>query len=141
MKRQIIYPRRNQKFATPRVQFITPRSPSPNHLDLSSSTIQSTDAPPPPPPNTITSIFITKCSKHPIPSDYLGSTPTSEKIYENPFNHLTSTQHLSPPTMDPISVSHFPTSPTSLTQAFTQGESILISDPIDISSDTSLSLP
>ena len=59
-----------------------------------------------------------------IPSDYLGSTPTSEQIRENPFNPPATTEHL----------------PFWMTQVFTQGESNLVNDPIDVSSDTPLSL-
>ena len=55
--------------------------------------------------------------------DYLGSTPTSEQIRENPFNPPTSTRRLPQ------------------TQVFTQDEPNLVNDPIDISSDTTLSLP
>ena len=60
-----------------------------------------------------------------IPSDYLGSTAVSEQIRKNPFNTPTSTQLLA----------------DWITQAFTQGEPNLVSDPVDTPSDTSLSLP
>ena len=60
-----------------------------------------------------------------IPSDFLGSTPTSEHIRENLFDPQATTEHL----------------PFWMTQAVTQGEPNLANDPIDVSSDTSLSLP
>ena len=93
-----------------------PSSPIPNLLDLSISTIQSTppqlqSAPQKNTPN--------------IPSDYLGSTPTSEQRRKNPFNLPTSTQRV----------------PHWMTHAFTESEPNLVDDPIEISSDTSLSLP
>ena len=115
--RQIIQPRSNRNSTTPRVHFIIPSSPIPNPLDLSSSTNQST-----PPPLQFTSQQNTLN----IPSDYLGSTPISEPFRENPpFNLPTSTQRLS----------------HRMTQAFTQGEPNLVTDPIEISSDTSWSIP
>ena len=97
----------------PRVQFNTPHSPTTNPVDFSSSTIQSTPQTP------------TQQNTSNIPSDYLGSTPISEKIRENPFNPPATTEHL----------------PFWITQAFTQGKPNLVNDPIDVSSDTSLSLP
>ena len=57
------------------------------------------------------------------PSDYLGSTPTSEQICENPFNPPESTKRL------PYWTSH----------SYTQGEPNLVNEPIDISFDTTLS--
>ena len=72
--RQIIHPRRNRVLQTKRVQFNIPHSSIANHIDLSSSTIQST-------PQIATQQITSN-----IPSDYLGSTPTSEQIRENPFN-------------------------------------------------------
>ena len=72
--RQIIHPRRNRILQTPRVQFNVPHSPIANPRDLSSSPNQST-------PQTPTQQNTSK-----IPSDYLGSTPASERIRENPFN-------------------------------------------------------
>ena len=98
---------------TPRVQFNIPHSPIANPKDLSSSTIQNT---PQTPSQQITSN---------IPSDYLGSTPTSEQIRENPFNPPATTEH----------------PPFWMTQAFSQGEPNLVNDPKDVSSDTTLSLP
>ena len=58
-----------------------------------------------------------------IPSDYLGSTPTSEQIRENPFNPPETTERL------PYWTSH----------SYTQGKQNLVNEPIDISSDTTLS--
>ena len=55
-----------------------------------------------------------------VPSDYLGSTSTSEQICENPFNP-------SNPTARP---------PYWATHSYTQGEPNLVNDPIDISTDT-----
>ena len=55
-----------------------------------------------------------------IPSDYLGSKSTSEQIRENPFN---------PPILQPYWATH----------SNTQGEPNLVNDPIDISTDTTLS--
>ena len=97
----------------PRVQLNTPNSKITNPVDLSSSKIQSTPKTP-----------IQQNTSN-IPSDYLGSTPTSEHIRENPFDPPATTEHL----------------PFWMTQAFTQGEPNLANDPIDVSSDTSLSLP
>ena len=59
------------------------------------------------------------------PSDYLDSTPTSEQIRENTFILPFLTQRL----------------PDWMTQAFTQGEPNLVNGPVEISSETSLSLP
>ena len=95
-----------------RVQFNIPHSPIGTPIDLSSITFQST---PQTPRQQITSN---------IPSDYLGSTPTSEQVRENPFNPPATTEHL----------------PFRMTKAFTQGEPNLVNDPIDASSDTTLSL-
>ena len=98
---------------TPRVQFKISQSTIANPIDVSSRTIQST------PPTA------SQPSTSNIPSDYLGSTPTSEKIRENPFNPPATTEHL----------------PYWMTQVFTQGEPNFVNDPIDVSSDTTLSLP
>ena len=114
--KQIIHHRRNRNFTTPIVHFKISSSPSLNPLDLSSSTIQSTPSP--------LQSFLQQNTLN-IPSDYLGSTPTSEKVRENPFNSPTSTQRL----------------PHWMTQSFTEGEPDLVNDSTDISSDTSLSLP
>ena len=115
INRQIIHPRQNRNLQNPRVQFSIPHSPTTNPTNLSSSTIQSTPQTP----------AQQKTSN--IHSDYLGSTPTSEQIRENHFKPPATTEHL----------------PFWMTQAFTQGEpnlTNLINDPIDISSDTFLSL-
>ena len=58
-----------------------------------------------------------------IPSDYLGSTPTSGQIRENPFNPQDTTER----------------PPYWTTHPYTQGEPNLVNEPIDISSDTTLS--
>ena len=58
-----------------------------------------------------------------IPSDYLGSTSTWEQIRGNPFNPPATTERL----------------PYWVTHTYTQGEPILVNDPIDVSSDTTLS--
>ena len=58
-----------------------------------------------------------------IPSEYLGLTPISEQIRENPFNPPESTERL------PYWTSH----------SYTQGEPNLVNEPINISSDTTLS--
>ena len=96
-----------------RVQFNIPHSPTTNPVDPSSSIIQSTPQTP------------TQQNTSNIPSDYLSSTPTSEKIRENPCNPPATTVLL----------------PYWMTHAFPQGEPNLVNDPIDVSSDTSLSLP
>ena len=111
--RQIIHPRRNRNLQYTRVQFNIPHSPTTNPINLSYSTIQST------PQNPV------QQNTSNIPSDYLASTPTSEQIRENPFNPPATTEHL----------------PFWMTQAFAQGEPNLKKDPINVSSDTSLSLP
>ena len=77
INRQIIHPRRNRNFPTPRVHFDIPQSPS-----------QST------PENPIgilpeTPTLLSQSSPSSLPSDYLGSTPTSEQIRENPFTPQT----------------------------------------------------
>ena len=74
MNRQIIHPRRNRNFQTPRVHFDIPQSPSPVTPENPNSTL----------PETPT--LLSKRSTSSIPSDYLGSTPTSEQIRDNPFN-------------------------------------------------------
>ena len=111
INRQIIHPRRNRIFQTPRVQFNIPQSPTPNPLDLSSSTLTHT------PPTS------SQQSTSNIPSDYLGSIPTSEQIEENPFNPPATTERL----------------PYWVTHKYTNGESILVNNPIDVSFDTTLS--
>ena len=111
INRQTIHPRRNRNFQTPRVHFDIPQSPS-----------QST------PENPIgilleTPTLLSQRSTSSLPSDYLGSTPTSEQIRENPFNPTNQTSRL----------------PYWTTHSFTQGEPYLINDPIDISTDTTTS--
>ena len=65
INRQILHPRRNRNFQTPRVLFNMPQTPASNTSDLCSSTLQET---PPLTSQQSTSI---------IPPDYLGSAPTS----------------------------------------------------------------
>ena len=84
-------------------------------MDFSNSTNQST-------PPSLQKVSQQNFPK--IPSDYLGSTPTSEQIYENAFKSPTSTQRR----------------PHWMTQAISQGEPNLVNDPIDFLSDTSLLL-
>ena len=74
LNRQIIHPRQNRHLQNTRVQFNIPHSPTTNPVNLSSSTIQTTPKIP----------SQQKLSNK--PSDYLGSTPTSEQIREKPFN-------------------------------------------------------
>ena len=74
INRQIIHPRRNRNFQTPRVHFDIPQSPTPTTSEISSSTLPET------------STLFSQHSISSIPSDYLGSTPTSEQIRDNPFN-------------------------------------------------------
>ena len=108
VNRQIIHPRRNRNFQTPRVHFDIPQSPSPITPENPNNTL----------PKTRT--LLSQRSTSSIPSDYLGSTPTSEQIRDNPFN---------PP----------PPQPNITTHSFTQCEPNLINDPIDISTDTTTS--
>ena len=109
--RQIIHPRRNRNFQTPRVHFNIPQSPTPTTSELSSSTL----------PETPT--LLSQHSSSNIPSDYLGSTPTSQQIRENPFNPPDTTER----------------PPNWTTHSYTQGEPIIVNEPIDFSSDTTLS--
>ena len=74
VKGQIVHPRRNRNFQTPRVTFSIPQSPTPSFSEVSSFTLPDTP--------TLTSQQNTPN----LPSDYLGSTPTSEQIRKNPFN-------------------------------------------------------
>ena len=113
INRQFIHPRRNRNLQNTRVQFNIPHSPTTNPVSLSSSTIQ------------ITSQTPSQQNTSNIPSDYLGSTPTSEQIRENSFNPPATTETL----------------PFWVTHVFHHGEPNLENDPIDVSSDTSLSLP
>ena len=110
INRQIIYPRRNISFQTPRVHFDIPQSPTPTTSENPSSTLPET------PP------LLSQRSTSSIPSDYLGLTPTSEQIRENPFN---------PPIYARL--------PYWATHSYTQGEQNLVNGPIDISTDTTLS--
>ena len=109
--RQIIHPRRNRNFQTPRVHFGIPQSPTPTPSEFSSSIL------------TETPTLLSQHSTSNIPSDYLGSTPTPQQIRENPFNPPDTTER--PP--------HW------TTHSHTQGEPKIVNEPIDISSDTTLS--
>ena len=109
--RQNIHPRRNRNFQTPRVHFNIPQSPTPTTSELSSSTL----------PETPT--LLSQHSTSNIPSDHLGSTPTSEQIRENHFNPPDTTER----------------PPYWTTHSYTQGEPNIVNEPIDISSDTTLS--
>ena len=111
VNRQIIHSRRNRNFQTPRVHFDIPQSPTPTTSELSSSTL----------PETPT--LLSQHSTSNITSDYLGSTPTSQQTRENPFNPPDTTER--------------PTYWT--THSYTQGEPKIVNEPIDISSDTTLS--
>ena len=111
INRQIIHPRRNRNFQTPRDHFKIPQSPIPSTSELSSSTL----------PETPT--LLSQRSISNISSDYLGSTPTSEQSRENPFNPPDTTER------PPYWSAH----------SYTQGEPNLANEPIDISSDTTLS--
>ena len=111
INRQIIHPRRNRNFQTPRVQFNIPQSPTSRPLDLSSRTL----------PETTPTVSQQSISS--IPSDYLGSTPTSEQIRENPFNNPTTTER----------------PPYWVTNKYPHGEPNLINNPFVVSFDTTLS--
>ena len=109
--RQIIHPRRNRNFQTPRVHFNIPQSPTPTTSELSSSTL----------PETTTLLLQQSISN--IPSDYLVPTPTSQQIRENPFNPPDTTER----------------PPYWTTHSYTQGEPNIVNEPMDISSDTTQS--
>ena len=111
INRQITHPRRNRNFQTPRVHFDIPQSPLPSTPENPISIL----------PETPT--LLSQRSTSSLPSDYLGSTPTSEQIRENPFKSPNQTSRL----------------PYWTTQSFTQGKPNLINDPIDISTDTTTS--
>ena len=111
INKQIIHPRRNRNFQTPRVHFDIPQSPTPTTSENSSSTL----------PETPT--LLSQHSTSSIPSDYLGSIPTSEQIRENPFNP--------PPPSNPTA-----RLPYWATHSYTQGEPNIVNEPIDISTDT-----
>ena len=74
INRQIMHPRRNRSFQTSKVHFGIPQSPTPTTSEVSSSTLSETPT------------LLSHQSTSNIPSDYLGSTPTSEQIRDNPFN-------------------------------------------------------
>ena len=80
--RQIIHPRRNRNFRTPRVHFDIRQSPSPITPENPNSTL----------PETPT--LLSQRSISSIPSDYLGSTPTSEQIRDHTFNPPNQTSRL-----------------------------------------------
>ena len=109
--RQIIHPRRNRNFQTPIVHFDIPQSPTPTTSELSSSTL----------PETPT--LLSQQSISNIPSHYLGSILASQQIRENPFNPPDTTER-------PLYWT---------THSYTQGEPNIVNEPIDISSDTTLS--
>ena len=111
INRQIIHPRRNRSFQNPRVHFDIPQSPTPTTSENPNSTLPET------PP------LLSQRSTSSIPSDYLGSTSISEQIRENPFKPPNPTARL----------------PYWATHSCTQGEPNLVNDPIDISTDTTLS--
>ena len=111
VNRQIIHSRRNRKFQTPRVHFDIPQSPTSTTSEISNSTLAETPT------------LLSQHSTSNIPSDYLGSTPTSEQIRENPFNPPNPTERL----------------PYWTTHSYTQGEANIVNEPIDISSDKTLS--
>ena len=111
INRQIIHPRRNRNSQTPRVNFDISQSPSPSTPENPTNIL----------PETPT--LLSQRSTSSIPSDYLGSTPTSEQLRDNPFNPPNQTSRL----------------PYWTTKSSTQGEPNLINDPIDISTDTTTS--
>ena len=74
INRQIIHPRRNRNFQTPRVHFDIPQSPSQITPENPNNTL------------TETPTLLSQRSTSSIPSDSLGSTPTSEQIRDNYFN-------------------------------------------------------
>ena len=111
INRQILHPRRNRNFQNPRVHFNIRQSPTPTISELSSSKL----------PETLT--LASQHSISNIPSDYLGSTPTSEQTRENPFNPPNTTKR--PPYWTTLS--------------YTQGEPNLVNETLGISSDTTLS--
>ena len=112
INRQIIHPRRNRKFQTLRVLLNIPQSPISSPLDLSSSKLPET-------PPTASQQSISN-----IPSDYLGSTPTSQQIRENPFNNPTTTER----------------PPYWVTNKYPHDEPNLVNNPVEVSFDTTLSL-
>ena len=110
VNRQIIHPRQNRNFQTPRISFSIPQSPAPSSSENFSITL----------PDTPT--LTPQQSTLNIPSE-LGSTPTSAQIRENPFNPPNPNERL----------------PYWTAQSYSQGEPNLVNHPIDNSSDTTLS--
>ena len=104
INRQIIHPKRNRNFQIPRVQFNIPQSPTSSPLDISFSTLPET-------PPTVSQQSISN-----IPSDYLGSTPTSQQIREHPFNNPTTTER----------------PPYWVTNKYPHGEPKLVKNPVDV---------
>ena len=113
VNRQIIHPRRNRNFQTPRITFSIPQSPTPSSSETSCITI----------PDTPTLTLTSQQSTPNILSDYLGSTPTSAQLRENIFNPPNPNERL----------------PYWATQSYPQGEPNLVNDPKDTSPDTTLS--
>ena len=109
--RQIIHSIRNRNFQTPRIIFSIPQSPTPSSSENSSITLPDT--------RTLTP----QQSTPNIPSENLGSTPTSAQTRENHFNPPNPNERL----------------PYWITQSHLQGEPNLINDPIDTFSNTTLS--
>ena len=112
VNRKIIHPRRNRNFQTPRVHFDIPQSPTPTTSEISTSTL----------PETPT--LLSQQSTSSIPPDYLSSTPTSQQIRENPYNPPDTRER--PPYLT--------------THSYTQDEPNIVNEPINISTDTTLSL-
>ena len=82
INRQIIHPRQKRNSQTPRVHFDIPQSPSRSTPENPISIL----------PETPT--LLSQRSTSSIPSDYLGSIPTSKQIRENPFNPPNQTSRL-----------------------------------------------
>ena len=106
INRQIIHPRRNRNFQTPRVHSNIPQSATPTTSELSSSTLPETPS------------LSSQHSISNIPSDYLGSTPTSEQTRENLFN--------------PTDTIERPQYWTTHSYIYAQGEPKLFNEPIVI---------
>ena len=111
INRQIIHSRRNRNFQTPRVHFDIPQSPAPTTSETSSRTL----------PETPT--LLSQHSTSSLSSGYLGSTPTSQQIRENPFKPPNTTER----------------PPYWTTQSYSQGKPNIVNEPIDNFSDTTLS--
>ena len=101
INRQIIHPRRNRNFQTPRVHFDILQSPTPTTSEISSSTLRETPT------------LLPQHSTSNIPSDYLESTPTLQQIRENPFNPPDTTER----------------PPYWTTHSYTQGEPNIVNEP------------